>query len=644
VVCDRVKQVLVAKIAIFIESITKIRMKTPIERSDTYLRDSSTMSQNNIQRRTHLPFAILFAMGCAVLLMDAILPLRDLWFHEALLTQLGWWPVLLSLIFFPGWALIPPVPQIHVTGLPQVIQSWEKIPLLLGAFVVVFLVYLLALQRLPKVISRRYIVNSTLLLGFLYILIPIVTSSDVFSYIAYARIGVIHHLNPLTTLPTAIRTDPIFKYLSWTDQPSAYGPTWTFITSAWQWMFSVFGLDYLLVMVIALRIQGLAMHVVSTLLIWSISGHLQQVNGNISLTKRLLATLAFAWNPLLLFEACINAHADTTLLTLILLSIWFLTRYAARSHTPSNISPGRERIDRRFASFADSHFGSLILAAAILAFATCLKINVILLAPGLIFYGWTRKSVRGGLKHAVAAAVTYIGIILLLYAPFWQGGASLNVFSTNPATYRSINSPAAFAGHIYNAIANASGYPLGASIGSPAERITHTISMGIFVVTYLLLCWRSIRRPGNISTLQGLIRWMAIVWLIYCALGSPWFWPWYLVTFFGLFALIEASPRAYGVVFNRIPWSFEVEIFFVRLLTFSLLSMYCFTTWGLTNSFVPGLPGFQWSYLSGLWVWILPLIGAAVLANVRGPKDKRGHSAPQKGHATTLHEGANQAS
>jgi hypothetical protein len=219
VVCDRVKQVLVAKIAIFIESITKIRMKTPIERSDTYLRDSSTMSQNNIQRRTHLPFAILFAMGCAVLLMDAILPLRDLWFHEALMTQLGWWPVLLSLIFFPGWALIPPVPQIHVTGLPQVIQSWEKIPLLLGAFVVVFLVYLLALQRLPKVISRRYIVNSTLLLGFLYILIPIVTSSDVFSYIAYARIGVIHHLNPLTTLPTAIRTDPIFKYLSWTDQP-----------------------------------------------------------------------------------------------------------------------------------------------------------------------------------------------------------------------------------------------------------------------------------------------------------------------------------------------------------------------------------------------------------------------------------------
>src|SRR5256885_6534044 len=100
------------------------------------------------------PLAFLFAMVCAILLLNAILPLRDLWFHEALLTQLGWWPVLLSLIFFPGLALIPPVPQIHVSVVPQVIQSWEKIPLLLGAFVVVFLVYLLALQRLPKVVSR----------------------------------------------------------------------------------------------------------------------------------------------------------------------------------------------------------------------------------------------------------------------------------------------------------------------------------------------------------------------------------------------------------------------------------------------------------------------------------------------------------
>jgi len=290
---------------------TNVLMETIVERPDVEHGDFTTLPPESRKRRTLFPFAMVCAIVCAILLMDAILPLRDFWFHEALLTQLGWWPVLLSLLLFPGWALIPPVPQIHATGLPQAIHSWEIFPLLLSAFVIVFFIYLLALRRLPKLVTFRFIFNSTLLFAILYALIPIVTSSDVFSYIAYARIGVIHHLNPLTTLPTAIRTDSIYNYLSWIDQPSAYGPTWVMITGAWQWMFTAFGLNYLLAMVIALRIHGLAMHLVSTLLVWSTGGYLQQLNGNFSLTRRKLATLAFAWNPLLLFEACVNAHADT---------------------------------------------------------------------------------------------------------------------------------------------------------------------------------------------------------------------------------------------------------------------------------------------------------------------------------------------
>ncbi len=605
-------------------------MKTTIERPDIDHGDFTTLPPKSSKRRTLFPFVILFAMVCAILLMDAILPLRDFWFHEALLTQLGWWPVLLSMILFPGWALIPPVPQIHATGLPQAIQSWEIFPLLLGAFVVVFLIYLLALRQLPKLVTRRFVFYSTVLLGILYALIPIVTSPDVFSYIAYARIGVIYHLNPLTTLPTAIRTDPIYNYLSWIDQPSAYGPTWAIITSAWQWVFTSFGIDYILEMVIVLRIQGLVMHLVSTLLIWSISGHLQQLNGNTSSTRRMLATLAFAWNPLLLFEACVNAHNDTTLLTLILLSIWFLARNAARSDVRSTTPLGRERIDIRFASSAGGPYGfiryrfipygSIMLAAAMLALATCLKINVILLVPGLIFYAWAQEPVRDRFKRVVAVSVTYLGIFLLLYAPFWQGGAILNVFSVNPATYRSMNSPAEFLGHFYNAIAGTLGYPIGEPIGSPAERLTHTLSMGIFVVIYLLLCWRVIRRPGRISTLQGMICWMAVAWLTYCALGSPWFWPWYIVTFFGLYALIEASPSYDLEGFRQRHLPSGIVMYFVRLLIFSMLSIYCFNAWGPSNSFIPGLPGFEWSYLSGLCVWGLPLIGVAILTRVRGTR------------------------
>jgi hypothetical protein len=572
------------------------------------------------------PFIILLLMICAILLMDAVLPLRALWFHEALLTQLGTWSAWPSLILFPGWAIIPPLPHIHISGPPDITLSWLELPMLLGAFIAVFVIYILALRRLPERITHRYLIYSTLLLGLFYILIPVVTSPDLFSYIAYARIGVLYHLNPLTTPPSAIRGDAIYPYVAWIDQPSAYGPTWTIITSGMQGIFSLFGLNLILPMVITLRLFGLLMHVLSTMLIWSISGHLLARKGLFTPTQRMRATLAFAWNPLLLFEACVNAHNDEAVLFFVLLAIWFLVHHMRTEAARSN----------RGLSLWD-----VVFAAAMLAFATCLKFYVVLFAPGLLFFLWMqgftksersalegdhpysfqgdRKGrpyngrfgqvasiFRGDIKTSLAAIATYIGIIVVLYAPFWQGGAILNVFAVNPATSRSINSFPDFLAHLYNAIVARLGFPLGAAIGSPAEHLMHTLSFLLFVLLYGFLYWRLIRVPGGISTLSGLIRWMAMVWLLYCVIGSPWFWPWYMVTFFGLYAIIEATSDRPFVFLNWLPWPLMVG-----LLAFSMLSLYCFISWGPQHSFVPGMPGFLWSHFGGLWIWIVPLLGAA---------------------------------
>jgi hypothetical protein len=586
-------------------------MKPTIERLDAGRRDFNILLPKSSKRHALFPFAILLAMGCAILLMAAVLPLRDLWFHDAMLTQLGSWPDLPSLLLFPGQALIPPLPHISPTGLPQVIHSWEEMSLLLGSFVIVFLIYLLALRQLPKQITRRYLLGSTALLGLLYILIPIVTSSDLYSYITYARIGVIYHMNPLTTLPTAISTDVIYSHVNWTDQPSAYGPTWIGITCFLQWVFGLFGISYISLMVIALRTLGLIMHLASTRLIWSISGHLQHLNGNISPTTRLRATLAFAWNPLLLFEAGVNAHSDTTLLFLVLLAVWFLVRNRAHK---TQVYRARGNMEERV--IRTEGLRAMILAAAMLALATCLKINIVVLTPGLLFYAWVQGPVRGRIKRVAAVTAVYTGTIFLLYAPFWQGGAVLNVFAVNPATYRSISTLADFLGHFYNGIAGALGFPIGAPVGSPAGRLMHTFSLSMFVIIYAFLCWRIKRTPERISTPQGLICWMAVVWLAYCATGAPWFWPWYMTTFFGLYALLEGSDQE--SLFDFVPWLAGRSTLFVRLFAFSMFSLCCFFSWGPQRSFVPGLPGFQWSYFSGVWAWVLPVLGAVLLLRGAG--------------------------
>ena len=524
-----------------------------------------------------LPFALLLMMGTAFFLIDAILPLQGIRSYDALLSHIRGSAsinsnfLLPTRVLFPGWVVLPLIPGKPSPHNPSIVTSWLEAAMLLGAFVVVFLLYLFALRYLPKFISRNYLFTSTLVLGFLCILMPVLTSSDLFSYIAYARIGIIYHLDPLVTLPTAIHSDLIIPYVYWLYQPSAYGPVWAIITSFFQWILGFTGSAEPVSMVIALRLLGLTMHLSSTALIWSISGYLQRLTGSISPEQRMRATLAFAWNPLLLYEACVNAHVDATLLFLILLAIWFL-------------------VSRR-----TSTIQSYLLAVATLAVATCVKINIVLLVPGLLLFLYLRRPFN--VRPVLAAAATYVGTIILLYVPFWRGKDTLDVILVNPNSSLDKNSVADFFSHLYNSIMHIT------STHAPSEGVTHIMGMVSFACVYLILCWRAIRAPKRINTIPGLIRWMALVWLVYCAIGSPWYWPWYLVTFFGLFALVEATHtrKEWSFSFLRLPLA-------TRLLAFSMLSLYCFYTWGPLYTYVPGLQGFLWNYVCGLWIWILPLL------------------------------------
>src|SRR5260370_35192604 len=149
--------------------------------------------------------------------------------------------------------------------------------MVLGGVVVVFLLYLFGLRYLAKFLSRNYLFTSTFVRGFLFILMPVLTSSDLFSYIAYARIAVIYHQDPLVTWPAAKaipRSDLIIPYVYWLYQPSAYGPVWAIITSFFQRILGITVSAEPVRMVLALRLLGLTMHLSSTVLFWPFIGYL----------------------------------------------------------------------------------------------------------------------------------------------------------------------------------------------------------------------------------------------------------------------------------------------------------------------------------------------------------------------------------
>jgi len=79
-------------------------------------------------------------------------------------------------------------------------------------------------------LDRRLVRGAAVLLVVAFAIAPPLLSEDVFSYIAYARLGALHDLNPYTHAPLDFPADPSFAHLGWTESPSAYGPLFTLAT------------------------------------------------------------------------------------------------------------------------------------------------------------------------------------------------------------------------------------------------------------------------------------------------------------------------------------------------------------------------------------------------------------------------------
>jgi Glycosyltransferase family 87 len=83
-----------------------------------------------------------------------------------------------------------------------------------------------------RAISKRWAIALIVALHAIVFVGPILLSTDVFSYIAYARMGVEHGLNPYTHGPASIVGDPVFRYVGhdWRRVATAYGPLYTLLS------------------------------------------------------------------------------------------------------------------------------------------------------------------------------------------------------------------------------------------------------------------------------------------------------------------------------------------------------------------------------------------------------------------------------
>jgi hypothetical protein len=218
------------------------------------------------------------------------------------------------------------------------------------------------------------------LIGALHLIVfvgPILLSTDVFSYIAYARMGVLHGVNPYLHGPLAIHADPIYKYVggSWRHTATAYGPLYTLLSYPLAWLGLVGA-------VWALKVVALGASAGTLALVWRCA-RLRGLDGG-------FAVLAVGANPLYVIYAFGGAHNDLIMLLMMM---------AAVALTLSSEASQRLAAGRREA-----------WAAATLLAGAFVKATVGVLLPFLVLSRRRAAPLVGALATAIAIAA--VGVLV----------------------------------------------------------------------------------------------------------------------------------------------------------------------------------------------------------------------------------------
>jgi hypothetical protein len=164
-----------------------------------------------------------------------------------------------------------------------------------------FLAYLGILAAIPRfdgrrgAHGRRIVWAAIVALVLAFAAAPVILSHDVYSYVDYARLGVVHGLDPYVHAPSAAPADPVFSQVEWVGTTSAYGPLFTLATFPLAWL------------PVGLAVAALkAAAAVSVLLLAAIVARLAAARG----LDPLRSAAFVALNPLVLVHVVGGAHND----------------------------------------------------------------------------------------------------------------------------------------------------------------------------------------------------------------------------------------------------------------------------------------------------------------------------------------------
>jgi hypothetical protein len=328
----------------------------------------------------------------------------------------------------------------------------------------VFLIALLSytgayagLLALARRLPARFAIALVSALGLIVFAGPILLSTDVFSYIAYARMGVVHGVNPYLHGPQAIVSDPIYHYVGhdWKLVATAYGPLYTLLSYP-------LGLVGVIGAVWGMKLMALAAAAGTLVLTWRCA----PVRG---LDAR-FALLAVGANPLWVIYALGGAHNDLLMIFLTMLAVALVvldpTRPRALWRREPAGSPGGGGADRGARGRDEACAGAAIMAG------TLVKATGFVPLPFLL-------AARRRLAPLIGAAVAAVAVAIVAVLVFGIHGIDIIAALNRDSAFVSTDSFPTEIAHLF---------------GKPGVfPIDHDLLKILLVAIVLHLLWRTWR-------------------------------------------------------------------------------------------------------------------------------------------------------
>ncbi len=345
------------------------------------------------------------------------------------------------------------------------------------------LAYAVVVAR-AREIPRAAAVAAVAGLHLLFALAPPLLSQDAFSYLAYARLGAVHGLDPYLASPASVPADAVFAFAGSKDASSVYGPPFTLFTYALAGVSVPLGFW-------ALKATAAAASLAAVALVWRAAARR-------GLDPR-GASLLVGLNPALLVHVVGGAHNEALIL--------LLTTAALLAHVRGRATGG----------------------AALATAATGVKASAALLVPFLIAGARGRGRVRAALL--AAAAVALVGALIGIAGFGAEAVGWLDAVRENQARTSSFSLPYKTA-ELLGALLPGERLDFRAPV-----RLVYAAGFGAVAAWLLVRAWRG----ADVVAMAG---WATLA-LLLC---SAWLVPWYLAWLLPLAALGRSRPLVAATV------------------------------------------------------------------------------------------------